>query len=263
MSFLKNKIAMGAILVALIGVGSLGVLLALNTPVEDNSIRITLLDNAGVMIEAEGLRIYIDPYNLPDNQTDLPADAILVTHPHGDHYHFGAIEKIATDDTIFIFPENMSTEIDRHDGVGVNPGDTVEIGSITVTAFWMYTFPPEGTDFEATHPVEANWTSYILDINGFRIFHAGDSKCIDEYEQLSGTIDIAFLPLGPGCQTMCDTEVVDALEMIEPEIFIPIHYGEGAEDDFESVYAGQVENMGIELMILAYWESTVFVLETV
>ncbi|MHA2425551.1 MAG: hypothetical protein ACXAEF_12240 [Candidatus Thorarchaeota archaeon] len=78
MSFLKNKMAVGAILVAIIGVSSLGVLMALNMTPPDTSVSVTLLENAGVMIEANGERIYIDPYLLPDNQTEFPADGILV-----------------------------------------------------------------------------------------------------------------------------------------------------------------------------------------
>ncbi|MHA1908034.1 MAG: MBL fold metallo-hydrolase [Candidatus Thorarchaeota archaeon] len=265
MSFLKNKMAMGAIIVAIIGIGSVGVLLAMNIntePPPDDNIEVTLLNNAGVMFEANGERLYIDPYNLPDNQTELPADAILVTHPHGDHYHFAAIEKIATENTVFVFPENMSTEINRHDGTGVNPGDTLVIGSFTVTAFWMYTLPPPGTDYEASHAIESNWTSYIVEVNGMTFFHAGDSKNIPEYEELTGTIDVAFLPLGPGCQTMCDDEVVDALAVIEPDVFIPIHYGDGTEDSFETAYSTQVENLNIELIILAYFEGTSFTIES-
>ncbi len=254
---------MGALVVGLLGVASVGIYLALNMNMNynDGSVKVTLLYNAGVMIEANDERLYIDPTTLPDNQTEFPADAILVTHPHGDHYHYAAIEKIATEETVFVFPENMSTEINRHDGTGVNPGDTLEIGSFTVTAFWMYTLPP-GPEYDASHPREANWTSYIIEVNGMTFFHAGDSKNIPEYEELEGTIDVAFLPLGPGCQTMCDDEVVDALQVIEPEVLIPIHYGEGTEDNFETVYGTQVENLGIELMILAYWEGTTFTIES-
>ena len=265
MSFLQNKMALGAILVGIIGVASFGVILALNVTPEDNSIDVTLLYNAGVMIEANDMRIYIDPYTLPDNYTELPADVIMVTHPHGDHYHYRSIEKIATEDTVFIFPENMSTELNRHGGHAVNPGDVVDLGSgISVTAFWMYTYlPPElMEDYEPSHPREANWTSYIIDIDGFTLFHAGDAKCLDEYEELTGTIDVAFLPLGPGCQTMCDSEVVDALEVIEPTYFIPIHYGDGTEETFETTYGTQITNLGVEMQVLAYWEATEFTNDT-
>jgi len=259
MSFVKSKMFIGSLLIIGIVAGSVGGYLLLNqAPVQEAGIRLTLLENAGVMIEAEGLRIYIDPYRLPDNYTDYPADAILVTHTHGDHYQVTSIDKIATDDTIFIFPENMSTEIARHDGIGVNPGDSVQVGTINITAFYMYTFPPEGTDYEATHPRENNFTSYIIDINGFTLFHAGDAKNLDEYDQLRGTIDVAMLPLGPGCQTMCDDEVVDALRAIRPNYFIPIHFTDGANDDFCDTYGNQIEYLDIQIQNLDHFEACVF-----
>ena len=49
-------------------------------------VNVTLLANAGVMIEADDLRIYIDPIDLPSEYRDMPADAILITHDHGDQY---------------------------------------------------------------------------------------------------------------------------------------------------------------------------------
>ena len=77
---------------------SLGVIipvLAVGTPLltiyllnnsEPESIEFTLLYNAGVMIESNGVRIYIDPINLNSDYSDFKADAVFITHPHGDHY---------------------------------------------------------------------------------------------------------------------------------------------------------------------------------
>jgi L-ascorbate metabolism protein UlaG (beta-lactamase superfamily) len=229
-----------------------------NDPV-DVSIELTLLNNAGVMIEAKGLRIYIDPYDLPANYSELPADAILTTHPHGDHYQYSTYDLLQTDETVCIFPENMTQEINRHDGIGVNPGDHVQVGDINITAFYMYTFPPEGIEFPASHPVEANYTSYIIDIDGFTIFHAGDSKNIDEYQQLTGTIDVAMLPLGPGCQSMADREIVSALEVIEPGFFIPIHWDGDAAEEYCSLYGNLIDqNTDCEILELAHFEAHTF-----
>jgi L-ascorbate metabolism protein UlaG (beta-lactamase superfamily) len=204
------------------------------------SIELTLLENAGVMIEAGGMRIYIDPVDLPSEYGDSPADAILITHEHGDHYQRSIIDMLQKEGTMNVFPEIMEDEIERHDGTGVVPGDEVTVGSITVTAFHMYTFSVTGS--AATHPAESDYAGYIVDIDGFTIFHAGDSKNIPEYEDLSGTIDVAMLPLGPGCQTMADVEVVDAILVIEPGYFVPIHFTEGDNDQFVSRYRTTIES---------------------
>ncbi len=220
-----------------------------------NSIRFTLLDNAGVMIEHQGIRIYVDPINLDSTYGDLPADAVLITHPHGDHYQGDVVTLLQREGTVNIFPENMSAEILVHDGIGVNPEDQLQVGHITITAFYMYTFSLQG--YPASHPEEANWTSYIIDINGFTIFHAGDSKNIPEYYQITGEIDVALLPLGPGCQTMANEEVVHALNVIEPRFFIPIHYAVDSNTEWIATYGSQVTNC--QIISLNYWQATAFI----
>jgi L-ascorbate metabolism protein UlaG (beta-lactamase superfamily) len=221
----KSQVALVTVIVIVMGVGVYTGFTLLNpTQPEDSSIKLTLLDNAGVMIEANGLRIYIDPINLPSNYSTLPADAVLITHPHGDHYNNTCIEMLQKDTTVNVFPDNMTAEVVAHDAVGVNPLNTVQVGDITITPFYMYTeIWIEGERF-ASHPSEANWTSYLIDIDGFTIFHAGDSKNITEYTQIQGQVDVALLPLGPGCQSMADMEIVDAIDKLQPVYFIPIHF---------------------------------------
>ncbi|MHA2141714.1 MAG: MBL fold metallo-hydrolase [Candidatus Thorarchaeota archaeon] len=251
----RTMIALGAILI-LVTVGSALVALPLLAPApaeEDNSITITLLDNAGVMIEAEDLRIYVDPINLNSSYASLDADAVLVTHPHGDHYQSQMIDMLQKESTVNVFPANMTTQVSVHDGIGVVPGDSIQVGSANITAFYMYTFVVEG--YDASHPIEAAWTSYIIDINGFTIFHAGDSKNIVEYAELADQIDVALLPLGPGCQTMTDAEIVWALDAINPGCYIPIHYAQGADETWILDYGGSVD---CEILSLDYFESHVF-----
>ena len=99
-------------------------------PAQDSGteIKVTVLMGAGVMVETEGTRIYIDPLFLPSNYSNLPADLLLVTHPHVDNYHTPSIDIIYTSDTLFVCPENMTEAIDRYDGLGVNPGDSFLFG---------------------------------------------------------------------------------------------------------------------------------------
>ncbi len=210
-------------------------------PTESTSIKITALDNAGVLIEADGACIYIDPIDVPSNYSLLLADAILITHPHADHYNSEIIEMLQKPSTVNIFPENMSAEILTHDGVGVNPLDTVQVGTINITAFYMYTEVWIDDVRYASHPPEANWTSYIIDINGFKIFHAGDSKNITEYNLITNQIDVALLPLGPGCQAMADLEVVDAIAKIQPAYFIPIHTSSLTAELFIAGFSDEIQ----------------------
>ncbi len=206
-----------------------------------SSINVTLLTNAGIMIETGDTRIYIDPIDLPQDYRTRPADAILITHNHGDHYQYATINMLQKEDTVNVFPVIMDAEINRHDGTGVVPRDTVMVGDIKVTAYYMYTTSPDGVA-PASHPAESMFTSYIIDIDGFTLFHAGDSKNIPEYTELTDTINVAMLPLGPGCQTMYGDEVVEVIQLINPDYFIPIHYTETSYRQFNVIYKRTVES---------------------
>lgn len=258
----RTLMALGAILV-LVTVGSAIVALPLlmpaaSPPETEDSITLTLLSNAGVMIEADDLRIYIDPIDLNSSFADLDADAILITHPHGDHYQSSTIDMLQKESTVNVFPADMSMQVSIYDGIGVVPGDSIQVGTANITAFYMYTFAVEG--YDATHPREANWTSYIIEINGFTFFHAGDSKNILEYYDIAGRIDVALLPLGPGCQTMADYEIVSAISAIQADYFIPIHFTEGACESFMANYGSYIEDADCEAVLVDNYESHSFVM---
>jgi len=212
--------------------------------------------NAGVMIEADGLRIYIDPIDLSSSYNEFPADAILITHEHGDHYQESTIDIISTDETIIAMPDIVAAISTLDNVTAVAPEDSFLVGSINISCFYMYTFAPEG--YTSSHPIENNYVSYLVDIDGFVIFHAGDSSNIPEYSQLQSKVDVAMLPLGPGCQTMTGIDVVNALDMIKPAYFIPIHYTEIGKEDFIAVYYVSVGNTGCEFLDLAYYGTIEF-----
>jgi len=246
MKNMREKLALGAVLALLLVVVVIDTLdIQATSPTSlvgtlEGDVNVTLLSNAGVMIEAGEMRIYIDSIDLPNEYRDYPADAVLITHSHGDHYQASVINMLQKEGTINVFPDIMITEIARHDGVGVDPEDEVMIGDIKVTPYYMYTFSPIPGQ-AASHPAENNYTSYIVDIGGFTVFHAGDTKNLPEYEAIAGTINVAMLPLGPGCQTMYEDEVVAALDRINPAYFIPLHFTEGQNDQFCSCYGSSIE----------------------
>ena len=264
MKNMREKLALGTVLALLLVVIVIEYRGNQTTPATslvgavDGDVNVTLLSNAGIMIETGEMRIYIDPIDLPNEYRDYPADAVLITHHHGDHYQASTINMLQKEGTINVFPEVMNTEIARHDGVGVDPEDEVMVGDIKVTPYYMYTFSPVPGQ-EASHPAENNYTSYIVDIGGFTVFHAGDTKNLPEYEEI-GTINVAMLPLGPGCQTMYNDEVVAAIDRIDPDYFIPLHFTEGQNDQFCSRYRGSIEALTeCEICNLDNFETHAFV----
>lgn len=224
-------------------------------------IKLNLLVGDGVMIEAKGIRIYIDPLYIPSNYSELPADVILITHPHIDHYSQSDIADIITNDTLLVCPANMTPIVDRFDCTGVNPGDSFVVGDIRITVFDMY-MPDYPNGFMSAHPRALNWTSYIIEIDGFTIFHAGDAKYMPEYEELTGTIDVAFLPIyfdfGYGPLNESLLPIVDAIDMIQPRIVIPMHFTDANREIFISEYSILVENTITEILNLPYFTTLIY-----
>ena len=242
----RTRIIAIAAVVALVAVAAPVVAITLvNQTAAATGVGLTLLDNAGVMIETRGVRIYVDPINLPSEYENRPADAVLITHPHGDHYQPVSITMVQKEGTVNVFPANMTTEIALYSGVAVHPRDQVQVGHVRITAFFMST--------PTSHPPEANWTSYIIDIDGFTIFHAGDSKLLPQHSELAGTIDVALLPLGPGCQSMADMEIVSAIAVLQARYFVPIHFEAGADYTFIANYGSLIT--GCTIVHLSHFQS--------
>jgi len=226
-----------------------------------SEIKVTVLMGAGVMIEAKEIRIYIDPLFLSSNYSELPADVILITHPHTDNYHTPSINIVVTNDTLFVCPENMTEAIDRYDGFGVNPGDSFLFGDINITAFPMYASDyPSG--IVSNHPRAFNWTSFIIDIDGFKILHTGDAKYMEEYEELTGTIDLAILSINfdPTWGRLNESllPIVDAIDSIQPRFTIPVNTIDIVRETFISEYSILVESPDCEVLNLGYWTDYTF-----
>jgi len=202
-----------------------------NAPLElpVNSVNITLLHTVGVMIEVNNIRIYIDPYRIPkSNFSEYPADLVLITHAHADHYSPYDIGDVQKNSTLVVFPESMTTQLERfNNSLGVSPGDNFQYRGINITAFNLYLEDyPSGA--RSAHPKDRNWTSYIIDIDGFIIFHAGDAKYMDEYVDFPVEIDVAFLPIyfdpGYGVKDESLAPIIQAIEVLKPDYCIPTHW---------------------------------------
>ncbi|HHH81205.1 MAG TPA: MBL fold metallo-hydrolase [candidate division Zixibacteria bacterium] len=171
---------------------------------------ITWLGHAGFMLEGVK-RVYIDPYQI---KTGLPpADIVLVTHSHFDHFSQNDIKRILGDSTVIVAPSDckMSGNVQN-----VKPGDTIEIGGVRIEAVPAYNI---GKRF---HPKESGWVGYVVEMDGVRVYHAGDTDLIPEMKSINA--DVALLPIG-GTYTMNVSEAIEAAKTIKPKLAIPMHFG--------------------------------------
>jgi L-ascorbate metabolism protein UlaG (beta-lactamase superfamily) len=223
----KKKIIFGSIGLAII----LGTGIGLPTYFysKSNNLTVTFIFRPAIMLEHNFKRYYIDPYVLLGDYDNKPADAIFITHSHEDHLSIYDINKIYTDKTTIYCPTTDSSLLAMYNTVPLDPMDEGMCGKIPFQTFPMYTE-------SSIHPIENNWLGYILDFNGFTLFHVGDSDCIPEYTQLEGKIDVLFLPIYDSYNMMGPAEVNQTINMIKPKYIIPIHYLDDALEDFINDY---------------------------
>lgn len=186
-------------------------------------VEIQPLIHASVRIVYDGKEIEVDPVGkLGDRATDyskMPkADLILVTHEHHDHLDPDAIRTLSKADTIVI--ANPSSAAILGYGTVMKNGDRLKLGDgIEVEAVPAYNTTPERMQF---HP-RGRDNGYILNLDGLRIYIAGDTEVIPEMKNL-GKIDIAFLPCNLP-YTMTPEQLIEAAKEIRPKVLYPYHFG--------------------------------------
>ena len=191
------------------------------------NIELTRTGHSGFLIE-NSKKIYIDPYKLKSWEK---ADLILITHSHYDHCSIEDLKKIVKDGTIVICSGDCCSKFnhldEKIDLKVIEPGQEIKIEEIKVKAVPAYNINKK------FHDKAEYWNGYIIEIEGKRVYHAGDTDLIPEMQEL-GKIDVALLPVS-GTYTMNAEEAARAAFMIKPKITIPIHYGEvvGSREDAE------------------------------
>jgi L-ascorbate metabolism protein UlaG (beta-lactamase superfamily) len=185
---------------------------------------LTWLGHAGFLIRAGRANVYIDPYRVPDSVP--PADVILVTHHHYDHFSPQDVEKLSTERTWLIAPATVAERVSGQ-VVAVAPGELVEpdsVRGIDVRAIAAYNTSKRNAEGEPFHSREAGGVGFDVRVRGERLYHAGDTDVIPEMDQVAG-VDVALLPVS-GVYVMTADEAAEAARRIAPKVAVPMHWGE-------------------------------------
>jgi L-ascorbate metabolism protein UlaG (beta-lactamase superfamily) len=177
------------------------------------------LGHAGFRLETPVGVVYIDPYRAPSGP---PADVVLITHGHFDHFSRDDLERILGKGTRAVAPAAVAEQLSGP-AISIAPGETVEIDRLEVTAVAAYNTNKLDSEGKPFHPREAGWVGYVIGFGGWRIYHSGDTDVIPEMDQAAGA-DIALLPVS-GTYVMTATEAAEAARRIEPKVAIPMHWG--------------------------------------
>jgi len=181
-----------------------------NFMLENTLKKIHWLGHDGFRIDAAKI-IYIDPFQI---QSKIPADIILVSHDHYDHCSPDDIKQIQHKSTVVLTDKVSAAKLSGDVRI-VKPGDSITVSGITVEVV------PSYNTNKQFHPKAAGMLGFIVNVDGVRIYHAGDADFIPEMQAIKA--DIALLPVS-GTYVMTADEAVQAALAIKPAVAIPMHY---------------------------------------
>lgn len=177
--------------------------------------------------------IYFDPYEI---STGPMADIILVSHSHHDHCSPQDIAKVQGEHTVIVTEKSSAEKLSGKLTV-LAPGQATTVGEVGIEAVAAY-----NTD-KHFHPQANGWLGFIVEVEGLRIYHCGDSDFIPEMKAVQ--CDIAFIPVS-GTYVMDARQAVEAALAIAPKVAIPMHYGAivgSSQDaiDFKEALSGRID----------------------
>jgi L-ascorbate metabolism protein UlaG (beta-lactamase superfamily) len=199
---------------------------------------ITYVGHATLLVELAGVRVLTDPalrerilhirrqVPLPDLSSLGRLDAIAISHPHLDHLDVKSLRRLDSDCPA-IAPRGSAGALRRagiREVIEMEEGDRVPVGGLVVEAVPAL---HDGRRFRFGRQRPA--LGYLFEARP-SLYFAGDTDLFPEMEMLAGRVDIAAVPVagwGPsvGAGHLDPERAARAVEMIQPRIAIPIHWG--------------------------------------
>lgn len=199
--------------------------------------RIVFLGHATVLVELEGVRLLFDPLlrgrvlhlrrQVPpvDESVFAGTDAVLISHLHHDHLDLASLRRLGRD-THLIVPSGAGVWLAGKGFANVSEmevGDVLKVAEIEITAVVAH---HNGGRWGGP---QANALGYLV-AGRHVVYFAGDTEMFAGMGSFSPTPDVALLPvagwgpkLGPG--HMDPLQAAHAVELLEPRLAIPIHWG--------------------------------------
>jgi L-ascorbate metabolism protein UlaG (beta-lactamase superfamily) len=175
--------------------------------------------------------IYINPWRIV--RSTFHADVILVSHDHFDACSQADIQKLRGADTRLFSNEKVAKEVERVEIL--RQWQSVQIDRAGIKAVPAY------SPGSMQHPQSDGGLGFVISLNYYDIYYAGDTEYIPEMERIHP--DIALLPID-GNGTLTVEAAVEVVKELRPRYVIPFNWGAGTElraRTFKEMVGGQAQ----------------------
>lgn len=201
---------------------------------------VTWFGHASFRVEIAGRVIYFDPWKI---RHPTPADLILISHSHFDHFSPEEIRGLCKDSTEIAGPPDCLPKfkgiVQRRQSTirAVIPGQTFTVEEMKIEVFPAYNLN------KPFHPKNMRWAGFVVTVGGQRVYHAGDTDFVKEIRLVQ--CDLAFVPVS-GTYVMTAEEAADFCNLVKPNVAVPMHWGDivGTRADaerFQALHNGRTE----------------------
>ncbi len=221
--------------------------------------KITYLGHAAFTLQADGTTLLVDPFLTGNPKAavsadDVAADAILLTHGHGDHLGDTVAIAKRTGAPVVAIVE-LANEIGAQ---GVEVSDPNIGGTVTFDWGWVKLVPAWHTAVTPSGAAHMP-AGLLIAFGGQVVYHLGDTALFSDLALVGrrgDPIDVALMCIG-GHYTMDRWDAVAAAEMIGARQIIPCHYDTfpPIEADAEAFKADVETSTASEVVVLAPGET--------
>jgi len=190
--------------------------------------------------------IYTDPFKLTQRDN---ADIVLLSHEHFDHLSLDDLNKVISPGTTIVASplcRDGLKKVKVKEIKFLDPGGKFTAGKVEIEAVPAYNVNKFREPGHVFHPKGEKGLGFIFQMDGTRVYFAGDTDFIPEMKTIK--CDIALLPVS-GTYVMTAEEAAEAAAAIDPKIAVPMHYAAivGSEAEAKK-FKSLVKNCQVEII---------------
>ena len=190
--------------------------------------------------------IYTDPYKVSKRDE---ADIVLLSHEHFDHLSLDDLNKVVFPGTTIVASplcKDGLKSVKAKETKFLDPGGKYSVGKIEIEAFPAYNLNKFREPGHVFHPKEGKGLSFVFQMDGTRVYYAGDTDFIPEMKSIK--CDVALLPVS-GTYVMTAVEAAEAAAAINPKLAVPMHFGAIVGNDADAKkFKSLVKNCRVEII---------------